>query len=1361
MFARPPTFLLNKKDNRHWERIRKLIRNVQKNKYICLALLEFMSKFRHHVTNQMTKNNINKFEYFNLSELIDNLVEQINSIRKILNKKNILFFDIIWSQGNVESLTDIYIHILYLIEKYGADTLVYSVNCYLLVYSGLQDIYFLYDKEYYHNTHITSLAFNNNSNSNNNSNTNSNIARTDFPGIQDDDITGLINSEFNQSANNSKSDKKEVNIYETPGFQSNIYKINRIYSDWVIKCHTRKYINTSNILHTDILRKIYHSRDLHTYEYLDLLSNIIQPLQVNAFTISGNTAGDIHDIYSTLTTFQSRGIVKNKSLFSTNNIVAGIYKDLAQRAKPPEPKQCVWASEINNPLIFTTIPNFEKTRDRLMHIFLRIPVGPKFSILFIINGYIYNESILIAHKYNFTQRQIKFITQTIHELDDISIGFRNNLLKLLNITQILTNTANNTQRIIAWCNEKWQLYNLIIKMPILELMNYFLAQSLQKKNEILTVLILNSDHADSAFRAFILWDMIIDENNGQIEKEIFTQLHTTVQSKLRLILDKNYEPNGGNMNGVSNNSESGQLIKPDELSYEKRILMLKTDDSVRAKATEKLREINNKSNDNSSKPQQYLEGLLNIPFGTYAKEWIIQNSEQILDQSRVIIINFICLCYDYRDIYKWSSEALEWFAGVFGLPGIVGFVNGLSSRVGSPASPNNTIIEDETMPQKCVSSTAIENYLHRELGLAKCGIANIRKLSGYLTGITKSRVLVSTSDLDNTIITDAINSLDPTQIQDIRYELANERIDFPSSRPLSGQTIVCNPAAKKVVIDFLVNEGYFCDIGYPSDLVRYITKVNNLIAGHDKHRADKQRFLGNARARLDASIYGQKDAKDQIIRIIAQWVNGNQDGYCLGFEGSPGLGKTSLAKYGISQALEDANGKQRPFGFIALGGSANGSILEGHSYTYVGSTWGRIVDILMQSRCMNPIIFIDELDKISATENGRELIGILTHLTDRTQNNEFMDKYFAGVKLDLSKVLFIFSYNDYSLLDPILADRIHRVQFENYTVDDKVKISRDYLIPRITNEINMSWPISLDNSTIQYIINGYTYEAGVRKLKEKYYDIFRELNVREISGVLATPSNNDLNMTPELVDNILSAHHKIEIDRPLATPRIGVVYGLYATGMGIGGLTIIQVSRKHADHGGILLCTGKQGDVMMESMKVALTLACSLVPESVLREWGLFPGQIAQSSSTNATDNNVPTGMGGLTEPAKPAPAPKWSFHIHVPDGATSKDGPSAGCAITLGLVSLLLGRSVRNDISMTGEVDMLGNVLPIGGLDAKITGSAQAGIREIMVPRRNAKDLLRIQERTPEICAGVVIHLVDTIQEVLDRGLVKDERQT
>jgi ATP-dependent Lon protease len=416
----------------------------------------------------------------------------------------------------------------------------------------------------------------------------------------------------------------------------------------------------------------------------------------------------------------------------------------------------------------------------------------------------------------------------------------------------------------------------------------------------------------------------------------------------------------------------------------------------------------------------------------------------------------------------------------------------------------------------------------------------------------------------------------------------------------------------------------------------------------------------------------------------------------------------------------------------------------------------------MQSKCMNPIIFIDELDKISNTESGRELIGILTHLTDRTQNNEFMDKYFAGVKLDLSKVLFIFSYNDYTKLDPILADRIHRVQFENYTITDKITISRDYLIPRIAVEINMSLPVELDPATIEYIINSYTYEAGVRKLKEKYYDIFRELNVRDISGVLeinevSDTTSNSYSLTPKMIDNILTAHHKIDIDRPLAAARVGVVYGLYATGMGIGGLTIIQVSRKLADHGGILLCTGKQGDVMMESMKVALTLACLLVPDSVLEKWGLRPESKsdARTASANSDTSNNELVKNNGSGPSTTPSIPKWSFHIHIPDGATSKDGPSAGCAITLGLVSLLMDRPVRNDVSMTGEIDMLGHVLPIGGLDAKITGSKLAGIHEILVPRRNAKELKRIQDRSPEICEGLTIHLIDTSQEVIAHGLL------
>ena len=459
-------------------------------------------------------------------------------------------------------------------------------------------------------------------------------------------------------------------------------------------------------------------------------------------------------------------------------------------------------------------------------------------------------------------------------------------------------------------------------------------------------------------------------------------------------------------------------------------------------------------------------------------------------------------------------------------------------------------------------------------------------------------------------------------------------------------------------------------------------------------------------------------------------------GYCIGFEGAPGVGKTSLAKYGIANALIDESGHGRPFGFIALGGSSNGSTLEGHSYTYVGSTWGRIVDIIMTSGVMNPIIFIDELDKISNTEAGREIIGILTHITDKTQNMEFMDKYFAGVKIDLSQVLFVFSYNDYSKLDSILADRIHRIKFDNYSVTDKITICNDYLVPKILDEINITdFECSISPETLRYIIESYTYEAGVRKLKEKLYDILREINVKYIKGELTcdvTNTNEQISITPDLVDAILNSYYKVEIPKPMDTPQVGVVYGLYATSMGTGGITIIQVTKKYTDSA-TLLCTGKPGDVMLESMKVSLTLAINMLAPDILAKWGIsHSGEVG-----------------------------KFGLHIHCPDGATPKDGPSAGCAFTVGLFSLLTDTPVLNTVSMTGEIDIMGNVLPIGGLDSKIQGSTRSGINTILVPIDNKKDICQIMRRQPEILDGVNIIYTKTVHDILKYSLVSNHALT
>jgi ATP-dependent Lon protease len=500
-------------------------------------------------------------------------------------------------------------------------------------------------------------------------------------------------------------------------------------------------------------------------------------------------------------------------------------------------------------------------------------------------------------------------------------------------------------------------------------------------------------------------------------------------------------------------------------------------------------------------------------------------------------------------------------------------------------------------------------------------------------------------------------------------------------------------------------------------------KMNLLLSMNliDSKFGDISKYMNNVKKILDDSIYGHSKAKQQIERIIGQWMNGQQDGYCFGFEGAPGLGKTTLAKKGLSKCLTDENGEVRPFSMIQMGGDTNGSTLHGHSYTYVGSTWGSIVQILIDKKCMNPIIFIDEVDKISKTEHGREIVGILTHLLDSTQNDCFQDKYFSGIDLDLSKALFILSYNDVDSIDKILLDRIHRIKFSNLTLNEKIVICNKYLLPEIYVKMGLCDMIHFETDVLKFIIDEYTTEAGVRKLKEILFEIIAEINLDLLKNQIQS-YNIPINITiNDIKEKYLKDKYEIKIMKIHEENKIGIINGLWANSLGKGGVIPIQSCWRPSKDFLNLQLTGMQGDVMKESMNVALTLA-----------WNLT----SYDMQNNITKNYINDGI-----------------HIHCPDTSTPKDGPSAGTAITTTIYSLLNNKKIKHDVAITGEICLDGNVTEIGGLDLKFLGGIKAGVKDFIYPNDNRKDYDKFMEKykDDELIKNIHFFGVSRIEEVFE----------
>lgn len=524
------------------------------------------------------------------------------------------------------------------------------------------------------------------------------------------------------------------------------------------------------------------------------------------------------------------------------------------------------------------------------------------------------------------------------------------------------------------------------------------------------------------------------------------------------------------------------------------------------------------------------------------------------------------------------------------------------------------------------------------------------------------------------------------------------------------------------------NKSVLHNVFNPEILVSKNSNKNNSLLFHIKEietkYAEINEYMLNVKTTLDNAVHGHDKAKKQIERIIGQWINGKQDGYCFGFEGPPGIGKTTLAKKGLSDCLKDENGVSRPFAMIQMGGDSNGSSLHGHNYTYVGSTCGSIVQILIDKQCMNPIIFIDEIDKISKTEHGKEIVGILTHLLDPAQNDCFQDKYFSGIDLDLSKALFILSYNDVEAIDRILLDRVHRIKFKGLTLDEKIVISNTHILPEVYDKMGLKDMIIFSEEVLKFVIDEYTAEPGVRKLKEILFEIIGEINLDILKNFDTTydiPIHITINdiKTKYFKDKQEIKHKKIHSEH-----KIGIINGLWANAQGKGGVIPIQANWRPSEKFLHLHLTGMQGDVMKESMNVALTLAWNLTSLKKRDELYL--------TNKNHTVNGV---------------------HIHCPEGATPKDGPSAGTAITTTIYSLFNNKKIKYNIAITGEITLDGKVTEIGGLDLKFLGGIKAGVTEFIYPKENQKDYDSFMEKykDDELTNGIKFHSVETIEEVFE----------